>query len=144
MSDTPDEPARSGGQAGDEVAAASAVGAGGGVESGGDVVAGGEVVAGDEGEVEVEGGVEAPPEVTAEPVPEAGADVSDRMEAVPPVDAPGEAPVAEPLAEPVEVGARFCWMCNDRVPTAADGLHCYLGHRLSPAHAKRRGLFRRR
>jgi hypothetical protein len=52
--------------------------------------------------------------------------------------------VVEP-AEPVEVveAARYCWMCDDRVPIAADGLHCYLGHRLSPAHAKRRGRLRR-
>ncbi|HEV2890954.1 MAG TPA: hypothetical protein VGX28_11325 [Frankiaceae bacterium] len=33
---------------------------------------------------------------------------------------------------------RYCGMCGERVPLDADGLHCHLGHRLSPAHAERR------
>jgi hypothetical protein len=43
------------------------------------------------------------------------------------------------------VGTRYCPVCGERVPVAADGLHCRLGHRLSPAHARsvRRGLGRR-
>jgi hypothetical protein len=40
---------------------------------------------------------------------------------------------------------RYCASCGARVPLAADGLHCREGHRLSPAHARRRfGLLRRR
>jgi hypothetical protein len=119
----------------------------------------------DEPDVSVASGVEAPPEVTAEPVPDveaeaeaeveirAGAGAESGGEAGVGVDAEaGPAAVTEPEPDvmgvtdaPVEVGARYCWMCDDRVPLAADGLHCHLGHRLSPAHAKRRrGLFRRR
>jgi hypothetical protein len=87
-------------------------------------------------EPEPEVATEAEPDVAAEPEPEVAA------EAAPEPDVPDAGAVAE---APVEAGARYCWMCDDRVPLAADGLHCYLGHRLSPAHAKRRrGLFRRR
>jgi hypothetical protein len=42
------------------------------------------------------------------------------------------------------VATRYCATCGDRVPVAADGLHCHLGHRLSPAHAHGRGWFGRR
>ncbi len=51
-----------------------------------------------------------------------------------------EPEAVEPEAAPVPAGVatRFCPMCGDRVPIAADGLHCHLGHRLSPAHAPRR------
>jgi hypothetical protein len=71
--------------------------------------------------------------------------VSARLPA-PPVPTPVPAqppPASAPVNAPV--GARYCWMCDERVPVSADGLYCHLGHRLSPAHAKRRrGLFRRR
>jgi hypothetical protein len=118
----------------------------------------------------VEEGVEAPgtalgdgPAVTPEPVPavtpepvrdaapepvparEPGA-VSQPAEParVPAAQAaPEAAPVRQP-AGPEPVGARYCPACDDRVPVAADGLHCRLGHRLSPAHARRRGGWLRR
>jgi hypothetical protein len=80
-------------------------------------------------------------------VPEA-VGVDDQPVEPEPLVAPPVEPVADepPPVEPEAVpeGARYCWMCDDRVPIAADGLHCYLGHRLSPAHAKRRGWRLRR
>jgi hypothetical protein len=105
--------------------------------------------------VAVEVGAAGPPaepvalvEPPVEPVPPPVEPVAPPVEPVaPPVEpvAPpvaAEPPPVEPEAVAVE-GARYCWMCDDRVPIAADGLHCYLGHRLSPAHAKRRGRLRR-
>ena len=63
-----------------------------------------------------------------------------------PVPRPVPSPIPQPDAEPApRVAARYCPACDERVPLAADGLHCSRGHRLSPAHAKRRrGWFRRR
>jgi hypothetical protein len=45
---------------------------------------------------------------------------------------------------PAAARARFCPVCDERVPVAEDGLHCHRGHRLSPAHARRRGWLRGR
>jgi hypothetical protein len=91
----------------------------------------------------------APPEPVDEPVPDGpvtAEPVADEPVAPEPAAAraPDPRPVAAaetPAAEPV--ATRFCTTCDARVPLAADGLHCRLGHRLSPAHARRRGLFRR-
>lgn len=50
-------------------------------------------------------------------------------------------PVLEELVtEAVGVGQveRRCELCGDRVHVDADALRCPLGHKLSPAHAKRR------
>ena len=49
---------------------------------------------------------------------------------------------AQPAA--ARVASRYCATCGDRVPVAPDGLHCRLGHRLSPAHARSRGWLHRR
>ena len=58
---------------------------------------------------------------------------------------PAPAPPAPAPTPPPAVATRYCATCGDRVEVAADGLHCRVGHRLSPAHASapRRGLLRR-
>jgi len=87
------------------------------------------------------------PEPEPDPIPApSGMPPAEPVEPLEPV-----APVAEPV-EPVAAAStgdaratRNCAMCGQRVPVDADGLHCYLGHALSPAHAEppRRGFLRR-
>jgi len=101
-------------------------------------------VAADEAPAEDEPAVAVAPEPEPVPEPEAATELEEAPapvvgEPVPDEPAPVE-PVPEAVPEAVPEGAatRFCPMCGDRVPIDADGLHCYLGHRLSPAHAPRR------
>lgn len=95
-----------------------------------------------------------PLEATA-PAPDARAEpVAGPAPHPAPEPAPVVAPVVapDPAPEPAgtdragtqpEVATRYCRECGGRVPLAADGQHCRDGHRLSPAHARRRGLLRR-
>ncbi len=99
------------------------------------------------------------PEGVREATPAAAPDGPDEEIVGPPVVGP---PVVEPpvtaavpdadgprhsepgAAAPAIVATRYCPGCDERVPVAADGLHCHLGHRLSPAHGRsRRGRLRR-
>jgi hypothetical protein len=92
----------------------------------------------------------APAEAPGEPVPALAAPVVAAPVVVAPVvvvesDGPGPEPGAAGGAAAGGPATRYCATCGARVPLAADGLHCREGHRLSPAHARRRfGLSRRR
>lgn len=81
------------------------------------------------------------PPASEAPVEPAGRAAAPAAEAA---EEPSRAPAGERVAAPAPA-RRYCPMCGDRVPADADGLHCHLGHRLSPAHAERprRGLLRR-
>jgi len=104
----------------------------------------------------------APPVPPVPPMAPPVAPVAAGPALVPPAGARRETapePVTEPVAEPVAAAAappaavappsprprasRYCPVCADRVAVAADGLHCHLGHKLSPAHGRRRRWFGR-
>jgi hypothetical protein len=96
---------------------------------------------------------EPPPAPSVEPAePVAVEPLAAEPEPVEPEPEPEPEPVAvaEPVREPAPVQpsvtevTRYCPGCRNRVAIAADGLHCARGHRLSPAHARRRGWFRGR
>jgi hypothetical protein len=95
------------------------------------------------------------PEPSRRPVPEPVPEPESEPESEP-VHLPAPEPAGSTGAGQKAVGAgaataeggqgatRFCPGCQARVAVAADGLHCRSGHRLSPAHARRRfGLFGR-
>lgn len=91
-----------------------------------------------------------PPVAEAVAEPDWGAVAESGPGPEPPVAEPEPVVVVAPVADAAvpaapERATRYCGMCGDRVPIDADGLHCYLGHTLSPAHAvppPRRGLRR--
>jgi hypothetical protein len=89
----------------------------------------------------------AAPEAGPATVPPAGTRRAPMPE---PAPEPAPEPVSDPVAEraatppaPRPRASRYCPVCADRVAVAADGLHCHLGHKLSPAHGRRRRWFGR-
>jgi hypothetical protein len=82
----------------------------------------------------------APPPVAAAPT---GLVLPDAPVVVVPAARPATGAVT--AEAPAQRGAtRYCPVCEARVTTAPDGLHCREGHRLSPAHGRRRGGWLRR
>lgn len=104
-----------------------------------DAVAADEAVAGEPGRSDE--AVAEEPGRSDEAVAEEPGTAEEPLGAVEP--AGSEMPEVAPAADR-PVGTRYCATCGERVPLAADGLRCARGHRLSPAHARRRGLFRGR